>query len=223
MAGRQHRMKRPGNWIVLLFLLWLVLPGALRAESGKPARNSRSWQLGFQFVTANQENHKVFDRPGLPGADIDPEGHGGGLLFGYRFGERFVLGTQLTFAGQEVSERDWDLADFEALITATVLFREDHLIQPFLRGSFGGGGVILFLPGDEGNISSFGTVAGAGAGLNLQLSRGFSLELEAAAIFNNFLEVRNESDDPRFPDEESWQVRISRQGWRVGAGFNIWF
>ena len=212
-------MKRP--LAALLFLL--LLRGAQPALATEDEPILRNWMLGLQVISVHHDTHDVFDHPALPGQPVDERSPGGGLQFGRRFGDRFLLGLQLDFSGQQLAETDWDIMDVEALITGTVLFREREVLQPFLRAGFGGGGTMLYLPEDQGNVFSFGTVANAGGGLQLRLSSRFSLEFEAVATFSNHLEVRNESDDPRFPDEETWQVRTSRTGLRTGVGVQWWF
>ncbi len=214
-------MKRLLGALLLLMGLGLAGPSLAGEEGEGPLL--RHWMVGLQSASIKHSDHDVFAHPSLPGQEVDHWGQGAGLMFGRRFGQRFILGLQLAAANHELAQADWDLMDVEALITGTVLWRAEDTLQPFLRGGFGGGGAVLYLPDDQGNVFSFGTVANAGGGLNLRLSSRFSLEVEALATFNNFLEVRNESDDPRFPAEESWQVRTSRQGWRLGAGVLFWF
>jgi len=114
------------------------------------------------------------------------------------------------------------LFDAEALIIGTVLFRQKDFLQPFLRGGFGGSSELLLRDDNSGFMASLGTAAVAGGGIQLRLSSRFSLEVETVATFANFLEVNDTSDGKPWP-EESWQVRTSNYGYRVGFGAIIWF
>ena len=73
-----------------------------------------------------------------------------------------------------------------------------------------------------GHVISFGTAAIAGGGLQVRLGSRITLEFEAVATFTNFLEVVDDSSNNLWP-QDSWQVRVSNQGWRFGTGVMFWF
>lgn len=200
----------------------LVLGAALPAAGEQP--RLRRWQVGLQAVTTERDQFDVFAVPDIPAAAVESRGEGAGLQIGRRMGDRFVLGLQLVVAGHRMAgtDRDLDPLAVEVLVTGTVLFRERATLQPFLRGAVGAGGILAELGDDRGHLFSFGTATVAGGGCLVRLGDRVSLELEAVATFTNFIEVQNESTDPRW-EAESWQVRGSDQGWRVGAGLQFWF
>ncbi len=218
--------------LALLFLLAaLTVPAAARPAAEAPADDGaprlRRWHVGLQLIGTRRSRYDVFRVADLPAGEVREEGAGLGLYVGRRFGDRFLLDLRLTASGHEVadgnqSDAGQDIIDFEALVTGTVLFRERHTLQPFLRGGFGAGGESLTLQDDPGHLLAIGTAAQAGAGAHVRLGGRVSLEIEATAVFTNFLEVFDESDGDLWPDE-SWQVRTSSWGWRSGVGLVFWF
>ena len=115
-----------------LFCCWLG-PARLRlgAEEADEVK-LRRWYLGVQGNSGERDQWDVFGQEDLPPAAVVNDGGGGGLLFGYRFGGRFLLGLQLTVTGHDLIEVPEQLYDVEALVTGTVLFRERSTFQPFL-------------------------------------------------------------------------------------------
>ena len=182
----------------------------------------RNWYFGIQSIDGQRNQYDVFGREGaLPGEVVDHNSQAG-LMFGYRFGDRFLLGLQLAVVQHDISGSEDELFDAEALITGTVLFRQRCTLQPFLRGGFGGTSELLIRDGNSGYMAALGTAAVAGGGLQIRLSSRFSLEVETVATFANFLEVSDTSDDKPWP-EDSWQVRTSNYGYRIGLGIVVWF
>lgn len=203
-----------------LLLLLLLIPALSGAEETR--LEDRSWRFGISGVTTWSDQFDVFAHPQLPPGPVDEKGHGGGFCFGRRFGQRFLLDLQVTFSNHDLPDDPAEMIGAWGLFTGTVLFRTDHTLQPFLRGGLGGGSLTLDFAEDGGYLMSFGTAALTGAGVMVRLSSRFSLELEAAAIFTNHLEVDNEdgwADEPR----RSWKVRESSQAWRMGLGLSVWF
>ncbi len=182
----------------------------------------RGWFIGLQSASSSRNTYAVFEQPGLPTGDVVDPGEGGGLLFGRRFGDRFLLGLQMVVVRHRVAGTVDDVMDTEALVTGTVLFRETSVLQPFLRGGFGAGAEVMEVGPSNSLVISYGTAAIGGGGLQVRLSSRFSLEFEAIATFANFLEVSDQSDAGMWPDD-SWQVRVSNYGWRFGTGVVIWF
>jgi hypothetical protein len=209
------------RWGILLCLL-LALTGAVSAGAEEPDQvKLRRWYLGLQANGGGRDRWEVFGREDLPPAAVDNDGGGGGFLFGYRFGDRFLLGLQLAVTRHDMVGVPERLFDVEALVTGTVLFRERSTFQPFVRGGFGAGSVVLERPGGNGNTTSLGTATILGAGFQIRLSSRFSLEWEIAGTFTNFLEV---FDNPDVDDPyEDWRVKTSHMGIRNGIGLMIWF
>lgn len=206
--------------LMAVCLVCLAVAGARPATADEV--KLRKWHFGLQGVTTRRDNYDVFGVFAVPPDVVEDRGRGTGLLIGYRFGTRFLLGLQMAYGRHAIVDSPQEMVDVEALLTGTVLFRETALVQPFLRGGFGGGGVILQLNPDGGDLTAFGTSAIAGGGLQLRLSSRFSLELEAVATFTNFLEVQDNST-ARVYEGKSWQVRESNVGSRVGVGVVVWF
>jgi len=206
-------------WWAVLLVLALAAPAQADDAGGPVLRN---WYLGVQGVNTWRSNFDVFGRSELRPGKVEDRGRGGGLVFGRRFGDRFLLSLQVLGATHDIADSDEDIADVEALVTGTVLFRETSTVQPFLRGGFGGGGEVLALGPDAGHVLSFGTATIAGGGVQIRLSSRFSLEFETVATFTNFLQVEDESAEDLWP-EEDWQVRVSNQGWRTGTSIIVWF
>jgi hypothetical protein len=148
---------------------------------------------------------------------VEAIGPGAGLVFGRRFGERFLLGLQLVMTGHSIDDHDGDLYAGEALFTGTVLFNERDVVQPFVRGGFGGAMTVVEIPDADGGIVALGTAAVLGGGLQIRASSRVSFELEAVGTAGNYYEV---SDDDT---GENWSVRTSHLGWRLGLGFYFWF
>jgi hypothetical protein len=208
--------------MVAVLSLGLVAPAAAQPDDAATGPKLRRWHFGLQGVTTWRNRHDVFGRAELPPGEVDDRGRGGGLLAGYRFGDRFLLDVQVTLGRHEIADSPAEISDLEALVTGTVLFRETRTVQPFLRGGFGGAGELLELGPDAGHVFVFGPAALAGGGLQFRLSSRFSVEVEVVATFANFLEVHDESAANLWP-EESWQVRVSNTGWRTGTGIVVWF
>lgn len=205
------------RWVLTAALL-LVLTGVAQAEEPK----LRRWYFGLQGVDTWRNTYEVFGLEGLPPGDLKDGGGGVGGLFGVRFGGRFLLGLQLVYSAHEIIDRPEIIADVEFLFTGTVLFREKDTWQPFLRGGLGGAGEYLDRSPNPGNLFAYGTGAIAGGGLQVRLSSRFSLDLEVVSTFANFLEVNNDSGGAPWP-EESWKIRESNWGWRLGLGAMVWF
>jgi len=202
-------------------LIWaaiLILGLAAPARAADDADGSalRRWHFGLQGVSTWRDRYDVFDHVGLPPGEVEEPGRGAGVVLGFRFGSRFLLGLQLVAATHTIIDKPDKISDVEALIIGTVLFRQTATLQPFLRGGFGGGGELLDLEPDVDKVFAYGTSAIAGGGMQVRLSSRFSLDLEAVATFTNFLEVTSESSD-------TWQVRKSNWGWRIGVGAFVWF
>lgn len=195
-------------------------PAATPASPGGPAL--RNWYAGLQWSAGERDRWDVFNRDDLPPAAVQRLGRGGGLVAGRRFGDRFLLGLQLTLTAHDLAGVPERLFDAEFLVAGTVLFAERAVLQPFLRGGFGGGAAVLEHPGaGDGRTAALGTAAIAGGGLQLRLDSRFSLEAEAVANFTNFLEVQTHPDGDA--PEEDWRVKVSQVGWRIGLGLLVWF
>jgi hypothetical protein len=211
------------RWVLVVLLLLLAFP-ALAADSSDKAEGPklRRWHLGLQGVSTWRDRYDVFGLPDTPPGEVSTYGHGAGLFFGARLGDRFLLDLQLCYAEHGLAGASEKLGDLEFLVTGTVLFRHTSTLQPFLRGGFGGGGLVMTFTDDPGNLFAFGTVAIAGGGTQVRLSNRFSLDLELVSTFTNFLEVLDETEGHLYP-EESWQVRKSNWGMRLGVGLVFWF
>jgi opacity protein-like surface antigen len=182
----------------------------------------RNWRIGLHLASTSHEQFDVFGRDLLLPDAVAENGNGGGFVVGRMIGQRFLLDLQVTASSHDMVGDEAHLLGTWALINGSVFFRTGHTLQPFVRGGIGGGGWDLNYPDDQGHVLSFGTSAIIGGGLSARLSGSFSLELEGLATFTNHLEVDNESgvlaDEP-----ESWKVRASSQGWRLGLGLSFWF
>jgi hypothetical protein len=204
------------RWGILICLL-LALTGVVSvyAEEADQAK-LRPWYLGVQANGGGRDQWNVFGQEDQPPTAVDNDGGGGGFLFGYRFGGRFLLGLQLAVTSHDLIGVPEKLYDVEALITGTVLFRERSTFQPFFRGGFGAGSVVLEKPGGDGNMTSLGTSTILGGGFQIRLSSRFSLEYEIVGTFTNYLEVYDSTggDGP---------VKTSNMGLRNGIGLYIWF
>jgi hypothetical protein len=206
---------------LLLTAVWLPAGAAdTTGSAGEPSL--RRWHLGVQAVGTWRSRYDVFRLPDMPPGQVDDIGLGGGFGLGRRFGDRFLLGMQLTAARHDLDGSEHALNDFSFLLTGSVLFRTEHTLQPYLRGGFGAGGEVISLADEAGHLAAIGTTAVMGGGLQIRLGDRVSLDLESVATFTNFLEVVDESEDDLWPDD-SWQVRISNRGWRLGAGLVFWF
>lgn len=209
------------RWWIILICAAVALAGGGRAAAQDNADvKLRHWYLGVQVNAGERDRWDVFGQEGLPPAPVAERGNGGGFLFGYRFGGRFLLGLQFAVTEHDLEGVSERLYDTEFLVTGTVLFRERHTLQPFLRGGFGAGGVVLEGPVGDGRTTSLGTAVVAGAGFQVRLSSRFSLEWELVANFTNFMEIHNNSEAG--PDTIG-NVKISNVGWRNGIGLMIWF
>jgi len=202
-------------------LVCALLALALAAEAGAqnpPAEGVRlrGWYAGWQWTGGARDRWDVFGRPGLPPAEVDERGRGVGFMVGHRFGGRFLLGLQVAVTEHDLAGLSEKLRDTEGLLVGTVLFRERATLQPFLRGGFGVGAVVLNQPDGGGQTTAIGTATVAGAGVQVRLSSRFSLELEGVANFTNFIEVKDDGG-------QDWSVKTSHFGWRVGVGVLVWF
>ena len=203
--------------VVLMTLVWPSDNHCAAAEGVL-----RHWYIGLQVADGERNKYDVFGKEdALPGEVLDHNAQAG-FMAGYRFGDRFLLGLQLVVVQHNLSGTEDQLFDAEALITGTVLFRQRSTFQPFLRGGFGGNSVLLLRDGNSGYLSSIGPAVVAGGGLQVRLNSRLSLEVETVATFTNFFEVHDTSDDHLWP-EDSWQVRTSNYGYRIGFGVVIWF
>ncbi len=207
---------------VLILVLASALTVPALADESSPTVKLRGWYFGLQSSDTWQDTYHVYGRGGLPFDDLVENGSGGGLMFGHRFGGRFLLGLQLTTSVHDIKYSVNDILVGEALITGTVLYRQTSVLQPFLRGGFGAVTNILSFESSSDFLASYGTAAIAGGGLQVRLSSRFSLDLEAVATFANFLEVADRTEDGLWP-EDKWQVRASSYGWRIGVGVMFWF
>lgn len=203
-------------------ILILGLAAPVWGEESSSEVTLRNWHLGMQGVQTWRNSFDVFDRPELPPGSVEEYGHGLGLVFGYRFGDRFLMGLQVVVANHGLPGRTEKIYDFEALITGTVLFRQTSFWQPYLRGGFGLAGESLVFDSPGGDVTSFGQATIAGGGLQLRLSSRFSLDFEGVATFVNYVTTVDGTSDDRWP-EDSWKVRESNWGVRIGAGVVWWF
>jgi len=204
-------------------LAFFVLAAALLAVAPASAADEvklRGWYVGIQMARGGRDGYDVFARPGLPPAEVEEAGRGGGFQLGHRFGDRFLLGLQVAMTRHEIDGTGDHLYNAEALVTGTVLFNERKTFQPFLRGGFGGAATVLEFTPDNEHVTAYGTAAVAGGGFQVRASSRVSFEAEAVATFTNFLEV---SDDRTGATDEVWQVRTSHVGWRLGLGASFWF
>jgi len=200
-------------------VLALAAPVLAQEEPANEAR-LRKWFVNLQLTSGSRDRYDVFQDPSLPQSEVQDSGDGGGLVFGYRFGERFLLGLQMTVVRHELVGLEEHMYDVEGLLTGTVLFNQRGTLQPFLRGGFGGTGLALEQSGAGGQTTVFGTAAVAGGGIQIRVSSRISFELEVVATFANYLEVQDRRDGVPQVD---WQVRESNIGSRSGLGLSIWF
>ena len=106
-------------------LLALVCVGGLAASAARAEEPAlRKWHLGVQATAGARSTHDVFATPLLPGAAVEKKGRGAGFFLGRRFGDRFLVDLQVTWARHDMASAADDVIDVEALITGTVLFRE---------------------------------------------------------------------------------------------------
>lgn len=208
------------SWLWATLLILVLGTPALGQESSSEVK-LRRWHLGFQAVNTWRDDFKVFDRDNLPSSAVEKRGTGIGFIFGYRFGDRFLLEIQGILAGHDIPGEVETVIDMEGLITGTVLFRETSFLQPFLRGGFGIGGEVFSNSRISDFLVSFGESAMAGAGIQLRLGSRMSLELEGAATFTNYMATMSGSENGQYP-HEGWKVRKSNWGWRVGMGVILW-
>ncbi len=205
----------------LLVLLGSAVPafaGDIEAEG-----DLRNWYLMLQMGNTWRSEREVFGDISLD-VEVDDASDGGmGLVLGRRFGDRFLLGLQVTAFRHQVSGSEQKMVDLDALITGTVLFRERDTLQPFVRGGFGGSGQVLDYPDDGGNLTAFGAGAIAGGGLQILFNRRFSFELEGVFTFSNYLQVEDSRSAGEGGEDGSWQVRTSAWGTRIGLGLCLWF
>ena len=207
--------------------LSVVLLGPLAATAARAADHDdgavrlRGWHLGVQWTAGDRDRWDVFGRDDLPPAAVGEQGRGFGLQIGRRLGGRFLLGLQLAATKHDLAGLDQDLVDVEFLVTGTVLFRERSTLQPFVRGGFGGAGVVLEETETMPSTNAIGTAAVAGGGLQIRLGSRVSLEFEAVGTVTNVLEVNTERLG-ELPGED-WRVKTSHVGWRGGVGAMLWF
>lgn len=212
-------MKLRGSTIVLLAVLACAIAGMDVACADQPDEvKLRRWYVGLQLTGGERDTWDVFGVPGQPPGDVSDSGGGGTFQIGYRFGGRFLLGLQVTGLSFDIPGYPPKMRDISALITGTVLFREQQTLQPFLRGGFGGGGVVQDAPG--GYTVALGTAVLAAGGIQVRLSSRFSLEAELGADFKNILEVQDRPDGG--PDTD-WSVKASQMGWHLSLGMMVWF
>jgi len=212
-------MKRPVIWTAIL-VLGLVHPAfSHELESEVKLRN---WYIGLQSVQTWRNSYDVFDRPDLPPGEVTDPALGGGIFMGRRFGDRFLLGLQVLVAEHLMKDRSEEVLDLEAMVTGTVLFRPSSLVQPFLRGGMGLSGENLVYDTTEDHVFSFGMGVIAGGGVQLRLSSWLSIEFEAMATCTNFSTAVNGTPNNTFPDD-SWKVKETAWGWRIGSGIVLWF
>lgn len=208
------------RWIILICAASALAAGGPATAQDDAEIKLRRWYLGVQGNSGERDRWDVFGQEDIPPAPVVEKGRGGGFLFGYRFGGRFLLGLQLAVTGHDLEGVPEKLYDTEFLVTGTVLFRERRTLQPFLRGGFGGGGVVLEGSGGDGHTTSLGAAVIAGGGVQVRLSSRFSLEWEIVANFTNFFEVNNNSEGGT---DTTGHVKTSNAGWRNGIGLMIWF
>jgi hypothetical protein len=208
------------RWLILICTAAALVSGGRAVAQDKADIKLRHWYLGVQVTAGERDRWDVFGQEGLPPVPVAERGNGGGILFGYRFGDRFLLGLQLAVTEHDLEGVAERLFDTEFLVTGTVLFRERHTLQPFLRGGFGAGGTVLESPDGAGRSTSLGTAVVAGAGFQVRLSSRFSLEWELVANFTNVREIHIDSEAGA---STIGHVKISNVGWRNGIGLMIWF
>lgn len=206
-------------------LLWavIVLMGLQTPAWGQQTSAEvklRRWHLGVQGVSSWRNTHDVFGRQESLSYLVEDKGSGLGLIFGCRLGDRFLLGVQALVAKHDLPNQPDRINDVEALVTGTVLFHQKSFLQPFLRGGFGLGGEYLIYGAETHHVFSFGPAAIAGGGFQLRLSSHLSLDFEGTATFVNYMTTTYRSD---FWPDDSWKVRETNWGWRLGAGVVWWF
>jgi hypothetical protein len=203
-------------------ILVLVFTTPVCSQENSSESKLRRWYVGFQMVKTWRDNFDVFARPEWPPGQVNEVGKGGGMFFGYRFGDRFLLTGQTLVAKHTLPERTEEIYDVEALVTGTVLFWPRSFFQPLLRGGFGIAGESLTFDSIDDHIFTFGPSAIAGCGFQLRLGERMSLELEGVATFVNYLTVYDRRTSAGLP-EESWKIRESNLGWRLGTSAVFWF
>lgn len=205
--------------LLVLALLLTGVAGSGPVRAGEPGEvKLRHWFFGVNAASGDRDKWDVFGSADIPHGEVSSPGGGGGIHLGYRFGGRFLLGLQVATLEFDTVGRPEKIRDISALFTGTVLFRERDTLQPFLRGSIGGAGVVEDTP--EGHTVVLGLAVGAGAGLQVRVSSRLSLEAEVAADFRNFHEVQ---DRPDGGPEADWSVKTSHMGGRFGLGATVWF
>jgi len=204
----------------LLLVMALIWPSDNQCAASEVKQ--RNWYIGLQTADGERNNYDVFGKDDALAGPVNGHISQMGFMFGRRFGERFLLGFQLVVVEHEITGSEDRLFDAEALIIGTVLFRQRDTLQPFLRGGFGGTSELLSRDGGSSYLASLGMATVAGGGMQIRFSSRFSMEIETVATFANFLEVNDTADNRPWP-EDSWQVRTSNYGYRVGFGFLFWF
>lgn len=208
--------------LAILIFAAIALAGGTCAIAGENEDvKLRRWFLGVQGNSAERDRWDVFGQEDIPPAAVSDRGRGGGGQFGFRFGDRFLLGLQLAVTKHDMVGVPEKIRTVEALVTGTVLFRERSTFQPFMRGGAGVGAVVMERPGGDGNTTSLGAAVIAGGGVQVRLSSRFSLEWEIVGTFTNFQEVRERPDQGEA--DSNWRVKTSSMGWRNGIGLMIWF
>lgn len=207
---------------VVVFLFTLLGPALSLAHEDPSHDPLPSWRIGLYGASTRAQRFDVFERPGLPPGPVEEKGEGGGVNIGHRFGDRFILDLQVLINRFDIEDGPEEMVLTLGNITGTVLFRQDQLVQPYLRGGIGGAGMALQFDEGQGHLYSYGTGAVAGGGIMFRVSRHFSLEFEALAAFVNHLEVDNEASRQLWP-EDSWSVRESSQSWSTSLGVSLWF
>jgi len=202
--------------LVAIVLAAFSLQGAEQCPATE--LDGHNWYLGFQSAGGQRNHYDVFGTDDVLPEVVGESDVGGGLLFGHRFGGRFLLGFQVVVIHHDLDASGESLFDVEALITSTVLFRQQSMWQPFLRGGLGLSSEVVVREEGGENMTSLGTGTVAGGGLQVRMSRRLTLEMETAITFANFFEVHDNEQHDVFR-----QVRTSNYGWRFGLGLVLWF
>ena len=97
-------------------LLALVCVGGLAASAARAEEPAlRKWHLGVQATAGARSTHDVFATPLLPGAAVEKKGRGAGFFLGRRFGDRFLVDLQVTWARHDMASAADAMIDVEAL------------------------------------------------------------------------------------------------------------
>jgi Outer membrane protein beta-barrel domain len=188
--------RRHTNHLFTALMVTLLLPASLIQTSwaqstsagDAPGAARPGWYLGLGAGGAALSlDDAVEQRFSSLNVDLSETGQGGSLFVGYSFSNR--LNLELNLSGRELTTGRNDieatLVGFDIVAIAPLM--PQARVSPYLLGSVGGGGLVFMGDGIDDKSLVAGQV-GIGGGVELHVSRRFSLDFDYRVAVQHYQE-----------------------------------